>query len=112
MPHKAGTRTRMHLHTHARTHARTHAHTHTHNSWWLVIDLVTIKEYHPRLRIVYVSDIWRVVDLELQLQVEVSYRQLLFADTRSYTTETPVLSMFNLKCYQSMLRTYLRGHLL
>ena len=42
----------------ARTHTLPHC---THNRWWLVLDWVTTKKDHPRLRIAYISYIWRVI---------------------------------------------------
>ena len=41
-----------------RTHTLPHC---THNSWWLVLGWVTTKENHPRLRIVYIHYIWRLI---------------------------------------------------
>ena len=41
-----------------RTHTLPHC---THNRWWLVLGSVTTKENHPRLRIAYISYVWRVI---------------------------------------------------
>jgi len=60
-----------------------HAHTHTctRNSWWLVLRWVTTNECHQRLRIAYMSNIWRVIEVI----ITIAFTEYIHAQTNTDT---------------------------